>query len=494
MSNRMSEPETLRRAQAMNPWWTGHVAHAPSFTRSVYRECVTLLREKTLRRAIMLRGPRRVGKSTVLRQLAQTAVQEKFYPAKNVLYMSLDDAFLGSVSLGEVVAMYRRLTRTSKGNVLLLLDEIQDSPQWELELKQLVDHHPDVRVFATGSASIEARPGVPDRLVGRIHQVDVLPLSFYEFLALRGELPDFEALGPIPQAHTLSSLIKLPKAAREDIAFRLMPIEETFSDYLIRGGFPEAAQIDDMLKAQELVRDDIVDRVVRRDLPALFGIRDVDKLMRVFLYLCMHSGSIVETSAISSALETSAQTVNSLVSALEAAFLAVKLPPHRATGKKQLKPRHKYYLPDAGLFSAVMMRGEDVLTNPAELGLLAETAIVRHMRCYAALSGSHVTYWRDAKTQREVDAILTLPRGIVPHEVKYREDTSLSAKEGLSVFCAGQSGEPAPPYAVCVTKRHGDFSVETLAGSKTPLLRIPAHIYCYLAGWEAHEQRARWVV
>jgi predicted AAA+ superfamily ATPase len=73
--------------------------------------------------------------------------------------------------------------------------------------------------------------------------------------------------------------------------------------------------------AQKLLREDIVDKVLKRDKTALFGVRRVLELEQVFLYLCLHDGGLLDFPALCSALEAKRPTVSSYIDLLEATHL-----------------------------------------------------------------------------------------------------------------------------------------------------------------------------
>jgi hypothetical protein len=108
-----------------------------------------------------------------------------------------------------------------------------------------------------------------------------------------------------------------------------------------------------------------------------------------------------------------------------------RLPPIEGGGKRVLKARHKYYIVDAALRNAVLLRGEDALLDPAEVGLVVETAVLRHLHAYQFRDAPEMGYWRDARSQREVDIVVRSPRYVVPVEVKYRDRAELESNGGL---------------------------------------------------------------
>jgi predicted AAA+ superfamily ATPase len=211
---------------------------------------------------------------------------------------------------------------------------------------------------------------------------------------------------------------------------------------------------------------------------ALFGVRNVNELEKLFIYLCLHSGGILAHQACARDLGTTATTVANHLTLLEQANLVYRLPPSGLGGKQVLKARNKYYLVDAALRNAVLLRGEEIHTRPEEMGTIVETTVLRHLYAYYYRDTPEIVYWRDAATQREVDIIVRSPAYVLPFEVKFRENPQLDLKSGLGTYCASEK----PRQAYLVTKREMDFAVTRLEGLPTTFLKIPAHILCYLLG------------
>jgi len=455
-----------------NPWWSRRPFVVPEFKRLAYQACRKYMADESLRRAVLLSGPRRVGKTTVLQQVADGLVAEGVDP-KSILYLSLDHPLLKLLNLREILALYHETTHPEGQSATLLLDEIQYAGNWETEIKLLIDHQPQYRILATGSASVLHRERLAESGVGRWITVPIPTLSFYEFVHLRKERPQ-----RIPGDQRLSDVFTLTLGQMTALADAMRPLLPLFQRYLLVGGFPETAFQQNTDLCQRLLREDVVERVLKRDMTALFGVRNVNELERLFIYLCLHSGSILAHKTCAQALETSPATVSNHLTLLEQANLIYRLPPAALGGKKVLKARNKYYLVDAALRNAVLLRGEEILTNPAEMGTIVETTVLRHLYAYYYRDTPKICYWRDASSGKEVDIIVRSPAYLLPFEVKYKENPKLDSKSGLAIYCASEK----PKQAFLVTKRDVDFEIKTLDKMKTQYLSIPAHILTYLLG------------
>jgi uncharacterized protein len=472
----LNREDVMRVLQGLNPWWTKRCPAVAPFRRLAFDACWKYLRDESSRRGILISGPRRVGKTTVLYQLAEKLLENAEDP-RTVLYLSLDHPVLKMLNLEEILAFHEEMVPVGT-RAWLLLDEVQYSQDWHLYLKFLIDHRPELRIVATGSAALKQRQDSIDSGVGRWHTVPMPTLSFYEFLRIRDA-----ALPEVPRSLRPQDLFGMAPKDLEELAFRFRPSIPEFQRYLLVGGFPETALSQDTLYCQRILREDVVERVLKRDMVALFGIRKINDLERLFIYLCFQTGGIVSIRTCATELETSQATVANYLELLESANLIYRLPPLELGGKRALKQQSKYYLADAALRNAVLLRGEEILSDPDELGKVVETSVLRHLVAYYYLDTPRISFWRDAKTDREVDVVIRSPGYVIPVEVKYRSSARLRGDDGLVAFCRA---EPKVRQAYFVTREDRDFGVVQAEGTPAKLLKVPAHVFVYLLGQAEH--------
>ena len=333
MAKFVTNDEVMGVLQGFNPWWISKRVAVPDFKRLAFHIAQKYLDDPSLRRAILLAGSRRVGKSTILNQIA-AAKSDAGEDPRSILYVSLDHPVLRMVSLSEILVLYHSTVYPEGQPVTLLLDEIHYASDWELEIKQIVDHRPNYRILATGSASVVHKHLLAESGVGRWINLSIPTLSFYEYIQIRNE-----HLPSISPSLIPSELVRLSDGERRNIAAAFRPLLPAFHQYLFVGGFPETALSNDMSLAQRLLREDVVERVLRRDMVALFGVRNVEELERLFLYLCFNSGGIVAVNTVASELGTTRTTVANHLDVLERAHLIYRLSPIATGGKKILKAK-----------------------------------------------------------------------------------------------------------------------------------------------------------
>jgi len=163
-----------------NPQWIGQSFVVPAETRLVFSEILQKIETGLI---TFLIGPRRVGKSTLLKQCLNNLIEVKKIELNQTFFFefepnqSRDDLDLAIKDYFE--------TRTDKKKPFyLFLDEVQFIPDYELSLKYLVDIYPQARILITGSLSLGYKRKMAESLAGRILTIQIYPLCFEEYLKL----------------------------------------------------------------------------------------------------------------------------------------------------------------------------------------------------------------------------------------------------------------------------------------------------------------------
>ena len=456
-----------------NPWWSGlRVPDLPDWRRAAFHELDFWLRTPPAHRAVLLSGARQVGKTTLLLQAVE-ALRASGVPPQNILYATLDHPLLKLAGLDGVLKLWREFEPAADGPEYLFLDEIQFTRDWQTWLKHQVDFEKRRRIVVTGSATPLVVEG-QESGVGRWHTLKLATLSFFEYLQIK-KLPVPE----LPELDSLARLFAWTPAQFARVADLARPLVAHFHDYLLRGGFPQCALVPSVDLAQKLLREDIVDKVLKRDMTALFGVRRVLELEQTFLYLCLHDGGLLDMVDLGKNLEVKKPTAQNFISLLESTHLIHRLPPH-GYGKEILRARHKVYLADAAIAPSVLLKGKAMLQDAAAVSRAVETAFFKHVftRYYDVNVG--FAYWRGRKDQ-EVDIVAEVPGRLVPFEVKYsHQHTGAGDVKGLVAFCT----EKQVPRGYVVTRELNDFSVLPLPDTpaRTQVLKIPAPLACYWLG------------
>jgi predicted AAA+ superfamily ATPase len=462
--------EVQRRLAMDNPWWQagrGVDDEERSWPRRAYfRHFAALAGDRAVRRAVVLIGPGRVGKTVMLRQFVQ-GLLDSGARGIDILCVSLDTPLYGGRTLESLVRLFMDLQGHREGDRLwVLFDEIQYLKDWEIHLKSLVDSYPAVRFVASGSAVAALKMKSRESGAGRFTEFILPPLTFAEFLAFSGRE---------------SALIReAPGGGDGSDRFAcgdLSALNSEFIDYLNFGGFPEAVMNPAVRSnPSRFLRQDVVDKVLLKDLPSLYGIADTQGLNRFFNVLAFNTGDELGLESLSEHSDIGKQRLADYLEYLEAAYLIRRV--HRIDDNAQrlLRARtFKVYLTNpsirAALFGAAT--GED-----DAMGKLAETALWSQWLHGAEISGSlHYARWKAGRRDSEVDIVSLDPRTRRPRfavEIKW-SDRIVDHPEELQgpVELAAKFPLERPVVVTTRTRR----SKASIRGIEIDF--VPAALYCY---------------
>lgn len=467
-----SKEGILKVLTAFNPWWkTGAVnpKMAKTYKRFAFHEAMKRLDQNDLRRIVVLTGTRRVGKTTIQYQMIDTLLKRGVAPEK-IVFISMDHPMLKLSGVNDVLEAYHENIYADQ-DVYYFFDEIQYAQDWDRWLKMIYDMQPDTNVVATGSASPALVKGNQESGAGRWTVIQVPTMSFYEYC----ELLDLER-PQLPKTLKMTQMLHMTQPERSRIMMQLQKVQNHFNRYLQVGGFPELALSDNDIMAQQIMREDVVDKVLKRDLPSLYNLRNATELERIFLYLCNVSSEIVSIEAIAKELSgVSRPTVENYIQYLESANLIYQSLPVDMAGKKILKASPKIYIADAAIRNAVLM-DDSLLTDPIEMGKIVETAVYKHVAAFYYQQATSVGYYRGGRKGKEIDIVVDKPNAYnILIEVKYREGAPIKDDDAIAELCADASA------AIVVTKGASDFGVHNTKSGKD-MLRIPAFAFLYLLG------------
>lgn len=254
--------------------------------------------------ATIITGIRRCGKSTLLLQLSQ-----KKYP--DAFYLNWEDIRLAGFETEDLTRVYNEIVRRNIRT--LFFDEIQLVKGWEIFVNQLLREN--FRVFVTGSNASLLSKELGTHLTGRHLSVELFPFSFAEFCTCKEILPDAQAI---------------------DL-------------YLKSGGIPDYVKT-----GMGSVLQQLVDDILMRDIMTRYGIRDVNSLRQLTVYLLSNVGNVVSANRLSGLFGVkSATTILEYFSYLSNAYLVEFVPQFDYSVKAQNRNPKKVYAMDTGLVTEV---------------------------------------------------------------------------------------------------------------------------------------------
>lgn len=395
----MLEKQIIGRLRVDNPWWTE--GEIPAFYREMTPRLYLdifypLIRDISLKRAMILMGPRRVGKTVMLYHSIQRLIDEGVSPQR-IIYISVETPIYNKIYLEQLFTLSKQTlgkTENDQSEYYVFFDEIQYLKDWEVNLKSLVDTYKNVKFVASGSAAAELKKRSDESGAGRFTDFNLPPLTFYEYIHLKG----YDQL-MIPQ-----TMLWKTGSVRYKGTVDVEKLNSLFIDYINYGGYPEVVFNE---KIQEnpgqFIRHDIIDKVLLRDLPSLYGIQDVQELNSLFTMIAYHSGSQFSYESMSKESGVRKDLLRKYIAYLEAAFLIKVIHRTDDTAKRyQREVSFKIYLTNPSLRCALF---QPIREADEEIGDLVETAVYAQ---WVPRQGVDISYanWRlNNKEQGEVDIV-----------------------------------------------------------------------------------------
>jgi predicted AAA+ superfamily ATPase len=365
-----SKDQIRNKIEFENPWWITNKIddYYSEMKRRLYFNLFSpLVYEKKVKRAVVLMGPRRVGKTVMLFHLVQNLISNDV-PSQNICYLSIENPIYNGLSLEEMLLHFLEIAKQDSSKELyLIFDEIQYLKNWEVHLKTLVDSYHKIKFIVSGSAAAALKLKSNESGAGRFTDFMLPPLTFHEYIDLKN----------------LSHLINLKKKEWKGVIgnyYQTDNIEELnnhFVDYINYGGYPEVSLSSEIQSNPgRYIRNDIIDKVLLRDLPSLYGIKDVQELNSLFTTIAYNSGNefTYQQLAISSGVDKN--TIKKYIEYLEAAFLIRVINKIDQNAKKfKRATSFKIYLTNPSLRSALfspLKKDDDFIGNMVETAIFSQ--------------------------------------------------------------------------------------------------------------------------
>lgn len=382
-----------RRIKDDNTWWEDNkIPFYNEFSkRRYYRGFYELATQTFPHRALVLMGPRRIGKTVIMYQAIQDLIDSGM-EAKRIFYFSLDTPIYTNIPLEELINDAIAINEVSIEDSYFFFDEIQYLKNWEIHLKSLVDKNRKTKFIASGSAAAALRMKSIESGAGRFTDFFLPPLTFSEYIDLNGYNDSL-----------IETEVDFHGPRRFYTCEDITKFNNHFVDYINFGGFPEIALNSEKVKNPErVIQKDITDKVIMKDLPGLFGIENTLELQQFFNVLSYRSGEILDYKKVSQETKTDNKTIKKYIKYLESAFLIKVL--HRVDISAKLFKnitQFKVYLTNPSLYTGLFGRIDDA---DERFPHLVETAVFAQ---YLHREHEYLRYanWKIGKNEGEVDLI-----------------------------------------------------------------------------------------
>ena len=373
-------------------------------------------------KAVMVVGARQVGKSTMLKHVAE---------GQNRTYVTMDDSQLRDFARTEPKLFLQTYEPP------ILIDEVQKAPELFEEIKILCDNSDERgRFWLTGSQSKKLVKKAGDSLAGRLCILKMYSLSAREKLSIEG-VDELE--------FSLKSLI-----ARQKL-FPANNILTTFEN-IWRGGLPDVQEKDEEQLSEYF--NSYIETYLMRDAVDDYGVTDTEG-SRKFLRACAaFTGQLVNYNDLGVSAGVSGATAKEWVKILQSMGIVFLLEPYASNELKRLTKTPKLYFCDTG-FCAYLSSwtSRDVLMNGAASGHYYENYVIAELLRHYAYGKNKVNlnFYRDNK-MKEIDLIIEENGVLHPVEIKKTAAPDKSAIKAFSVLTdAGR--EIGTGVVICMSDR-----------------------------------------
>lgn len=437
-----------------NDWWENK-QHKFEEAKWEKRDLYAIIADN-LKHSLMLNivGLRRVGKSTIVKQLISHLLAEKIAP-KNIFYFLFDysSQIQKAEFLDEVLAAYFK-DILSKPNlvfderVYILLDEIQYIDNWQSILKKYYDlSGKKIKFIVTGSQSVLLKGKHRESLAGRIFDFYLPPMSFREFSKINyakiNLLKKFDLFN-LPEQFGKLSIYNANYGKK---------ISELSREYITVGQFPEIKQIADPKRKHEYIVESVIGKVLE-DCIRIFNIEKTDTFKLIARQLLNNIGSIFELKNIGQEAGASFITMDKYLEYLKDSYVVEVLYKYHKSPIRQGRILKKLYTPCVNFTCALnYFQASHVDEVPQAFGKIIENAVYNVLRLEYGTDKlvDNLSFWRQG--EKEIDFIINLENMIMlPIEVKFSENISLKEMSVLTEYIKTKKLN----YGIVVTKSELD--------------------------------------
>lgn len=365
---------------------------------------------------LILLGSRQVGKTTILHMLKTQLEQE----GNNCIFLDLDlETNLEYFSAYSHILDYIRLQGFDpvKDRIFLLLDEFQRVHGAGKTLKNLFDHHSNIKIIATGSSSLEINTTISESMSGRKIVFRVFPLNFREYLVFRGA----EKLVNFYDRFSLGSDFS-PLLYKE--------FQPYVTDKLIFGSFPGVATEKNHERRTRKIQD-ILNSYLRKDVKEQLRIRDTVQYKKVLELLGITIANLVNLNAIAGEVGAYYNKVKEIAHIAEETYIIDTLRPFFKNRKKEILRTPKVFFEDTGMRNFLVRNMNLDLKLRLDTGALVENFVYNELN-YKLDVFSELKFWR-TKSNMEINFLIVKNQEILPVEVKSGSHSNIP--KTLLTFC-----------------------------------------------------------
>ena len=408
-------------------------------------------------------GPRQSGKTTFL-QILKTYLCKQLKIKKDLIQtISFEDRRLLAQFEADPVSFVRSyVPGEAASNFYLMIDEFQYAIDGGQKLKLIYDTVKGIKIFITGSSSLDIKARVGKFMVGRILSFYLYPFNFREFL--RANEHRLERI----YSQNNEQVVRWLAECR---SFKIKKGIDIFGNEMIKqyerfclwGGYPAVVLANNNNERKKLLAD-IYNNYILKDIKTLLELATERNLLLLSQYLATQIGNIIVYQNLSSASELDHRQLKKHLNILKETFICQEVKPFFKNRQKELSKNPKIFYLDMG-FRNNLMENMNSLDKRSDAGSIIENTVF--IRLNELCEGiNKINFWR-TKAGAEVDFVLHTKEGILPIEVKFSNFTREKISKSLASFIDSFN----PKFAAVLTKNYWG----SIRRNKTKILFIPLY-------------------
>ncbi|MFH0828117.1 MAG: ATP-binding protein [Candidatus Omnitrophota bacterium] len=391
-------------------------------------------------------GPRQAGKTTLLDLLRESLINDFKVSEKNIRMITFENRRLLSQFDDDPVEFVKSyIPAAGTATFYLMIDEFQYSKEGGQKLKLIYDTIPNIKIFVTGSSSLDIKAQVGKFMVGRILSFHLYPFGFGEILRSRDAR--LEKIYNENNKKITNWLFKdKAPAVKSKIDTFAAEFIKHYEKYCVWGGYPAVTLARNDNERKKLLTD-IYNGYILKDIKSLLELATDKNLYLLAQYLAAQAGNILVYQNLSQASGLPYRNLVKHINILKETFVCSEVKPFFKNRQKELSRNPKIFFVDMG-FRDNIIENMNELNKHTDAGSIVEnTVFIRLNELHEGFN--KINFWR-TKAGAEVDFVLHAAGEIIPIEVKYSNFEKEKIPRGLASFIESFK----PKRAVVLTKNY----------------------------------------
>jgi len=340
--------------------------------------------------AIIIKGTRRVGKTSLLFLLKDVLKNDFNIKEEKIYFFDLEKLDL-RFDFNDNPENILKYLKDGKDKKYIFIDEIQYLDNPANFLKILVDHYPFLKIFATGSSSLDIKRKIQDSLIGRVIYFHLYPLSFFEYLNFKNEY--------FSQEVTENQRKKLNKYLKEYLTFGAMP----------------SIVLEPNIEIKKELLKSYTELYISKDIRSLTEIENIGAFNNLIKIVSSQLGNLLDKSELASTLNINFKTVDKYLDILKYTYIINFVCPYFLNIRSRLTKQSKIFFYDLGIRNSLLNDFNDIDFR-IDNGFLFENFI--YLELLSFFGENDVFFYRTQK-QSEIDFIINSKK--IAIEVKYKK-------------------------------------------------------------------------